>query len=138
MTTETTKKSKPAGAGGKKGQAIIDWFAANGPATRKAAAEAVGATVQRVGEVIRAHGGFEKVDGGYILLDESHSDPEPHRELEDLEEFESEPAESDAECYRRVMALLDAGETAGWDEEDIERARAYAKRTKRRAPRLPA
>jgi hypothetical protein len=63
----TTETKKAPGHAGKKGQAIVDWFATHGPATRTEAAEACGCTIARVGEVIRSHGGFEKVDGKYEL-----------------------------------------------------------------------
>jgi hypothetical protein len=41
--------------GSTKGQAILDYFSAHGPSTRREAAEAVGCTVGRVGEVLRAN-----------------------------------------------------------------------------------
>lgn len=48
-----TKAEKVVKAGGKKGEAIVAALQANPSLTRKEAAEAAGATVGRVGEVVR-------------------------------------------------------------------------------------
>lgn len=47
-----------------KGEAVLKFFEKNGPSTRKEAADAVGCTVARVGEVIRAAGNFKKLEDG--------------------------------------------------------------------------
>lgn len=54
-----------AGFGGDKGAAVIEAFKAAGTdgATRADVAAVVGCTPQRVGEVLRAHGAYEKVEG---------------------------------------------------------------------------
>jgi hypothetical protein len=54
------------GRGGEtKGQAILTWFEMNGPASRQACAEAIGCTVGRVGEMLRANADrFVKTDDG--------------------------------------------------------------------------
>jgi hypothetical protein len=58
-----------AGAGGSKGEAVLAFFKERGRkgATRAEAAEAVGCTVARVGEVVRAHGGFVQDGARYSL-----------------------------------------------------------------------
>jgi hypothetical protein len=60
---------KAAGTGGAKGEAVLAFFKEQGRngATRAQAAEAVGCTVARVGEVIRAHGGFAQEGSTYRL-----------------------------------------------------------------------
>src|SRR5690606_32479208 len=61
-----------------------------------------------------------------ILLDESYADPEPHRELEDLEEFESESAEIEIRESDLRDALEDAATANGVaDELDIDDAIAH-------------
>lgn len=125
-------KKKPAGMGGKKGQEIIRLVTEAGEAgiTRAAIAEQVGCTVQRVGEVFRAHGGISKVDATrYALTGESKA--AERAKANEAAAASKRKVNPELENYKLVIASNGA-------EGDFDAAAAYAKRTKKKAPKRAA
>jgi hypothetical protein len=123
----TTKTKKVAAEGGSKGQAIQALLAAHPDWSRKQVAEAASATPQRVGEVVRA------------LQARGTMSPEQKDLAAKVAKSVAKakapkPAGlSDIDAYRNVMGALEAGVAV--EDALFEQAKAYAKRTKKRAPK---
>jgi hypothetical protein len=145
MATKTKKALKPkavAGTGGDKGSAVLDLIKKHPDWTRAQIAEAVGCTPQRVGEVVRA-----AVSEGVTEAFAFASARRPAKgvgsvkgelaksvaKAKQAKAAKSVPA-SDAEVYKHVMSGLAAGSDDVSDSM-FDRAVAYAKRTKKRAPK---
>lgn len=135
MSKTTTKKSaakattkKPAGAGGSKGQEIIRLVTESGKAgtSRTAIAEQVGCTVQRVGEVFRAHGGVSKI-GPKLYAITGASKAVERKAANKAAAASKKAGNSELDNYKAVIA----GDTSA----DFDAAVAYAKRTKKRVPK---
>lgn len=126
MSKKTTKSKKPAGAGGSKGQEIIRLLTEAGKAgtTRAAIAEQVGCTVQRVGEVFRAHGGVTKVDAKTYAITGASAASQRKAANKAAASKKGNP---ELENYKAVIA--------GDASADFDAAVAYAKRTKKRVPK---
>jgi predicted transcriptional regulator len=138
---ETTTKKKPAGTGGSKGQQVLELIREHPDWARKQIADAAGCTVQRVGEVVRAaHAeGIDYVE--HLAKGRTrHEDRQAASVAKAVEKaVEKRKAPdvglSEAENYRDVMARLADGRGESIADASFEAAVAYAKRTKKRAPK---